>query len=171
MNRKLLVGVLAALACVAMVAFIVTVEAPGGIRPEPYLKYNFLVEIDGIAEARFMEVEGLNVTVDVIEFREGGEPSTPVLIPGLAHYGPLVLKNGLMENNELLDWMQTTVNGSMTRRNLSVIVLSAEGFEEARFNVKGAWPSSWSLSELSSDGLGPIVEQLVIQYEEFERVN
>jgi len=135
------------------------------------LKYNFLVEIDGIIEAKFMEVKGLNVTVDVIEFREGGEQSTPILIPGLAHYGPLVLKNGFTQSNELYDWIQATVNGSMTRRNLSIIILSPEGLEEARYNVYEAWPSSWSLSELNSLGIGPIVEELVIQYEEFERAN
>ena len=171
LNRKIPAAVLTALFCVALVALIVNVQAPGGSRPEPMLKYNFLVEIDGIIEAKFMEVKGLNVTVDVIEFREGGEPSTPILIPGLAHYGPLVLKNGLTQSNELYDWIQATVNGSMTRRNLSIIILSPEGSEEARYNVYEAWPSSWSLSELNSLGIGPIVEELVIQYEEFERAN
>lgn len=170
LNRKIPAVVLTALSCVALLAFVVNVQAPGGSHPEPLVKYNFLVEIDGIAEAKFMEVEGLNVTVDVVEFREGGEQSAPILIPGLVHYGPLVLKNGLTRSNELLDWMQTTVNGSMVRKNLSVVILSAEFSEEARFNIYGAWPSSWSLSKLDSLGVGPIVEELVIQYEKFERV-
>jgi len=171
LNRKILAAALTALSCVALIALIVRVQAPGGSRPEPYLKYNFLVEIDGIVEAKFMEVKGLNVTVDVIEFREGGEPSAPILIPGLAHYGPLVLKNGLTQSNVLYDWMQATVNGSMTRRSLSIIILNAEGSEEARYNLHEAWPSRWNLSKLDGLGIGPIVEELVIQYEKFERAN
>ncbi len=170
LNRKILAIALISLSCAALLAFIVTVRAPGS-RPEPYLKYNFLVEIDGIVQARFMEVEGLNVTVDVIEFREGGQPSAPILIPGLVHYGPLMLRNGLTQSNELLDWVQATVNGSMVRRNLSVIILDTEGNEEARYNLYEAWPSSWTLSKLDSMGLGPIVEEIVIQYEKFERAN
>ena len=109
LNRKILAIILTALSCVALIVLIVSVQAPGGSRPEPYLKYNFLVEIDGIVEAKFVEVKGLNVTVDVIEFREGGEQTTPILIPGLAHYGPLVLKNGLTQSNELRDWIQATI--------------------------------------------------------------
>ena len=171
LNRKILAIILTALSCVALIVLIVSVQAPGGSRPEPYLKYNFLVEIDGIVEAKFVEVKGLNVTVDVIEFREGGEQTTPILIPGLAHYGPLVLKNGLTQSNELLDWIQATINGSMTRRSLSIIILNAEGSEQARYNLYEAWPSSWSLSKLESLGIGPIVEELVIQYEKFERAN
>ena len=118
-----------------------------------------------------MEVEGMNVTVDVIEHREGAQSTTLILLPGLVHYGPLVLRNGLSASNELLDWMTTTVNGSLTRRNLSMIVLNTEGSEQARFNFYDAWPSSWSLNKLDSLGLGPIVEKLVIQYEKFERAN
>jgi phage tail-like protein len=118
-----------------------------------------------------MEVEGLNVTVDVIEFREGGEQTAPILLPGVARFGPLVLKNGLSESNELLDWMQTTVNGSMVRRNVSIILLDTEGTEKARYNIYEAWPSGWSINELDSLGVGPVVEELIIQYEKFERVN
>jgi phage tail-like protein len=170
-NRKILASLLTTLSCAALIALVVSAQAPGGSHPEPYLKYNFLVEIDGITQAKFSEVTGLNVTVDVIEFREGGDQTAPILIPGLAHYGPLVLKNGLTQSNELCDWMQATVNGSMTRRNLSIIILNAEGSEEARYNLYEAWPSSWSLSQLESLGVGPIVEELVIQYEKFEPAN
>ncbi len=171
MNRKKLAAVLIALSSFALVALIMNVQAPSGSRPEPYLKYNFLVEIDGLVESRFMEVEGLNVTIGVVEFREGGGSTAPILLPGLANYGPLVLRNGLMASNELLDWMTATVNGSMTRRNLSVIILDPEGNEQVRYNFYEAWPSRWSLGKLDSLGTGPIVEELVIQYEKFERAN
>lgn len=172
MNHRKMIVVLTALLSVAIVTFIVNVQAPsGGGRPDPYLKYNFLVEIDGLIESRFMEVEGLNVTVDVIEFREGGDTTAPILLPGLVHYGPLVLRNGLTASNELLNWMTATVNGSISRRNLSLIILNAEGAEEKRYNFYEAWPSSWNLNTLESLGTGPIIEELVIQYEKFELAN
>ncbi len=152
-------------------AFVVQIQAQAGSRPEPLLAYRFLVEIDGIVQASFLQVEGLNVTVDVIEYREGGDSTSPLLIPGLAHYGPLVLKNGLTSNNELLEWMEKTTDGTVQRKNLSIIILNAAGEEKARFNVQNAWPSSWSLGKLKSLDTGTVVEELVIQYEGFERAS
>jgi phage tail-like protein len=169
-NRKVLAIVLTIFATGSLGAFTLKAQAPGG-KPEPFIKYKFLVEIDGITEAHFMEVAGLNVTVDVVEFREGGDSLAPILLPGLAHYGPLVLRHGLEANQELLTWMEDTVDGDVSRRNLSVVIFDPEGNEVARFNCHEAWPSSWRLGALTSLGVGPVVEELVIQYEKFEWVS
>jgi phage tail-like protein len=64
--------------------------------------------------------------------------------------------------------MEETVDGNLTRRNLSVIILNAEGAEVARYNIYEAWPSSWRLGELDSLGVGPVIEELVVQYEKCE---
>lgn len=171
MKRKNLT--IALIIIVGIIPAVLTLQAgaPLGSRPEPFVKYRFIVEIDGITEASFLEVEGLNVTIDVIEYREGADPTAPMLIPGLPHYGPLVLRNGLTTNNELLDWLEKIVEGDLDRRNLSIVILDAGGNEVARYNVWNAWPSSWRLEELESLGVGPIIEELIIQYEGFERVN
>jgi phage tail-like protein len=168
LNKKIPAVALIIMTGVVAAAFILRVSAPLGSRPTPLLKYNFLVEIDGVVEFNFMQVEGLNVTVDVVEFREGGETSSPILMPGLAHYGPLVLRNGVTTSTALLDWMQETVDGTMAKKSLSVIVLNAQGTEVARYNVYEAWPSSWRLGKMDSLGVGPVIEELVVQYESFE---
>lgn len=165
--RRKLIAISSTLALVAVVfGLVYSVYAPPAGQPLP--AYNFLVEIDGIAEASFMEVDGLNVTVDVIEYREGSDSSI-MLIPGVAHYGPLILKNGLTESNELLEWLESAVDGTLTKRSLSIIILYPNGIEAARYNCYEAWPSSWKLSEL--DGLnGEIAfEEIVIQYELLEK--
>jgi len=135
---------------------------------QPLSAYKFIVEIDGIAEASFMEVEGLNVTVDVIEYSEGSDSSI-MLIPGVARYGPLILKNGLTESNELLEWLETTVDGTLTKVNLSVVILYPNGNEAVRYNCENAWPSSWSLSRLDGEDGEIAFEEIVIQYEKFEK--
>ena len=143
MLNKRILAIAVVLVASALLGFVVIqAQAPAGPRVEPYLKYKFLVEIDGIADAYFLEVEGLNVTVDVIEYREDGDQLNPGLIPGLVHYGPLVLRDGVTESTELLDWMKKTASGSVERKNLSVAVLSPERIEVARYNVQNAWPSS-----------------------------
>jgi len=153
---------------VVICSLAVNVYAPGSGNVEPLIAYNFIVEIDGITEARFMEVEGLNVTVDAIEYREGGD-NIAMLIPGQVHYGPLVLKNGLTTSDMLLEWVQETVDGTMSRKALSVIILNKAGTEIARYNCYEAWPSSWSLGKLDSINGETVFEQIVIQYELFEK--
>ena len=44
-----------------------------GERVDPFVNFNFKVELDGIIQAAFHEVSGLDSSIDVIEHREGGE--------------------------------------------------------------------------------------------------
>ena len=44
--------------------------------PDPYSNYNFLVEIDSIAQGGFQEVSGLEVTTETVDYREGGDNLT-----------------------------------------------------------------------------------------------
>ena len=171
MNKKVLAIALATVIVSVVVGIfaIRTAQSPVGERPETYGKYRFMVEIDGIVHAGFREVEGLNVTVDVWEIRDGNEATAPMLEPGLVHYGPLVLRDGLTKNTELWNWMKKTIDGKVERKNLSVIVLDSKGIEVARFDLSGAWPSSWKLGKLDSLGVGPVIEELVVQYESLNR--
>ena len=42
---------------------------------DPYRNFRFLVEIEGIPQAGFTECSGIAAEIDVIEYREGGEPA------------------------------------------------------------------------------------------------
>ena len=45
-------------------------------RVDPFPRYNFLVEIDGISRAGFMTCSGLEEETEVRTYREGGDQST-----------------------------------------------------------------------------------------------
>ena len=72
-------------------------------------RYRFLVQIDGISRVGFREVEGLSAIIDVVKYREGSDATmSSRLEPGLAEYGPLVLRYGVVSsksgvNKELWD--------------------------------------------------------------------
>ncbi len=141
-------------------------------RTDPLARYRFRVEIDGITIASFKEVEGLNVTVEVIEFREAGDiSSAPILLPGLTNYGPLVLRNGITTNAELWLWMKQVVDGDMdsARRNMSVIIQDSEGTDKVRYNLQDALPSGYKVDSLDGMGNTAAIEELVIQYEKLTR--
>ena len=175
MNKKILAIALVVLTVVSIGAVLAirNAESATGTRNDPLSKYRFRVEIDGIVTAGFMEVEGLNVTIEAIEYRAGNDLSmAPKLIPGLVRYGPLVLRKGLTTNMELWEWIEKVVDGDMTsaRKNISVIIQDRNGNDAVRYNLSEAWPSGYSVDKLDSLGSSTAIEKLVIQYEKMERV-
>ncbi len=75
--------------------------ATGG-RVDPYMNFNYLVEIDGITRARFSEVSGLTINVEPVEYREGGNLHV-VKLPGRASYGNITLRRGITDDHELYE--------------------------------------------------------------------
>ena len=82
-------------------------------RVDPYKNFRFLVEIDGIVQAGFSECSGFGSNVEVVEYREGGEPSTVRKLPGKISYPDITLKWGVTDSRELYDWHLTAVNGEV----------------------------------------------------------
>src|SRR5438034_299098 len=107
---------------------------PTAARPDPFVNFNFHVEIDGISRGAFQEVSGLDSTVDVVEHREGGQNTTPYKFPGQTKHANIVLKYGMVADHELFDWHKSVVDGDIDRRNGSVILLDRKGQEVARWN-------------------------------------
>jgi phage tail-like protein len=114
-----------------------------GTRVDPYRNFNFLVEIDGIAQAKFSECSGLDSTVEPIEFREGGDNTTVRKLPGRATYSDITLKWGLTDSDELWQWYKLVVRGNVQRKNGSIVVYDlANATEVARWNFVSGWPTS-----------------------------
>ena len=82
-----------------------------GARVDPYRNFNFLVEIDGITQAGFSDVTGFDITVEPIEYREGGQVTSARKIPGMAKYGNITLKRGITDSAELYEWLRQVATG------------------------------------------------------------
>lgn len=141
-----------------------------GQRVDPFLNYNFLIELDGIARGAFSEVSGLDATTDPVEYREGGENTTVRQLPGMTKYSNIVLKWGLTEDKELYDWHRQTVLGDVQRKNGSVIVLDRQGSEVARWNFINAWPTKYDIPDFNATGNEIAIETLELAHEGVERV-
>ncbi|HEY3002298.1 MAG TPA: phage tail protein, partial [Kribbellaceae bacterium] len=63
--------------------------AQTGARVDPYRNFNFLVELDGIAQASFTDCSGIEATTEVIETREGGDNVTVHKLPGKTTYADI----------------------------------------------------------------------------------
>jgi len=137
---------------------------------DPYVNFNFLVEIDGITRAAFQEAGGFESTVDVIEHREGGQNTTTFKVPGLNKYGNISLKWGMTDDKSLDDWHQQVVDGDIVRKNGSIVLLNRKGEEVARWDFQRAWPTKYTLPSFSAEGNDIAIQSLELAHEGLKRV-
>src|SRR5215472_10705279 len=123
-----------------------------GDRKDPLSATNFKVEIDGIATEGFLTVSGIEADVTAADYRNGNDKtSSPRKLPGEAKFTNIILKRGMTSDLSLWEWMQETLNGKLTRKTISVVLLSDAGEEILRFNFRDAWPVKWSGPNLNAE--------------------
>ena len=140
-----------------------------GTREDPFLGFNFLVEIDGITQGGFQEVNGLDNATPSVDYREGTDPGHFRKLPGMNSFSPITLKRGITSSTELWDWRQTVLDGKADRRNGSIVLMDDTGAERIRWNFTGAWPSKWTGPSLNAATTAVAVEQLELTIEEVAR--
>ena len=144
---------------------------PTGQRVDPYANFNFLVEIDGVTRAAFSDATGFDTTIDVHEYREGGENTTVRKLPGPTKFSNIVLKWGLTDDHELYDWIIQAVKGNVQRKNGSIVALDLQGNEKVRWNFRNAWPTKWHGPDFSAKGNDAAIETLELANEGIERAS
>jgi phage tail-like protein len=138
-------------------------------RVDPYRGFNFLVEIDGITQAGFQEVGGLDASTDAVDYREGADPNHVRKLTGLNKYSAITLKRGVTDSDELWRWRKAVIDGRTERKNGSIILLDESGVEKIRWNFANAWPSKWTGPSFNATSTAVAVETLEITHEEVAR--
>lgn len=138
-------------------------------RNDPYRNFRFRVEIDGIQQAGFTEVTGFDATVDIVDYREGSDPTHVRKLPGLTKFGNVTLKWGITDSTALYDWHRQIVDGDIVRKNMSIIMVGEGGADGARWNIVEAWPSKYDPADLNAKGNDVGIELLEIAHEGMER--
>ena len=132
-----------------------------GDRTDPYLAFNFLVEIEGLVVGGFTEVTGLQVEVEVQDYREGGLNDYIHRLPGPTRYpSNLVLKQGLSDAETLWNWHREVAQGTIRRKNGSIILLDSAGEETCRWDFFEAYPMRWVGPSLNAGTAAVAVETL-----------
>jgi phage tail-like protein len=135
-------------------------------RDDPYLHYNFLVEIDGIQRAGFQEAGNLTTDTDVIDYREGSDVNLNVRkLTGLRKYTALTLKRGYTQNKELWLWRKDIINGIVKRRSAEIILLDEARQPVLRWQVREAWISKWESGPFNAKTNEVTIESLELTHE------
>ncbi len=133
---------------------------------DPFLAFNFLVEMTGLAIGGFSEVTGLQVEVQVEDYREGGVNGFVHKMAGAVNYpSNLVLKRGLMGFDPWWAWSEGVNQGVILRQYISVVLLDTGGNEKRRWIFKNAYPVRWSGPELKADTNAVAFESLELVHQ------
>ena len=139
-------------------------------RDDPFKAFNFLVEVDGIGQAGFSEVGGLESETAVIEYRVGGEKVNTVRkLPGLTRFGNIVLRRGVTQDADLWNWRKSIVDGEIDRRNGSIVLLDDKRTEVVRWQFRNGWICKWEGPRLNAKAIEVAIETIEIAHEGLER--
>jgi phage tail-like protein len=137
-----------------------------GDRHDPVLAFCFAVEISGLIVAGFSEVSGLQVEIEVQEFREGGlneythKRAGPVKYPS-----NLTLKKGITDSSELWSWYRDVMRGKIQRKPVDVVLMNSAGEEWRRWKLQNAYPVKWTGPDMKAATSEIAVETLELAHE------
>jgi phage tail-like protein len=139
---------------------------------DPLTNYSFAVEIDSLTIAQFKEVNGLGITVGVIENRANKVGGLPVLqkLPGSVKYEDIHLSRGKVNDPAFWNWIKQVQEGKIdeARKDGAVILYDLAHGEVSRFNFFQGWPSKVEVGKLSAGGDQVLLESVVITIERLE---
>lgn len=148
--------------------------------PDPYMNFKFRVKWNGKYVAGISKVSNLKRSTETVKFREGGDPSSPHILPGQTSYDPITLERGVTQDTEFEQWASQVWNfqakpgmeSSLAnfRRNITLEVYNDAGQLVLSYNIYNCWPSEYTaLPELDASANAVAIQTLVLQNEGWAR--
>ena len=149
-------------------------------RFDPYKNFKFRVKWDGRYVAGISKVSGLKRTTEIVEHREGGDPSTSRKSPGRTKYEAITLERGVTHDQDFEQWANRIWNfGSGLgaevslkdfRKDLIVEVYNEAGQLVIAYKVFRAWVSEYqALPDLDANANAVAIQTLKLENEGWER--
>ena len=132
----------------------------------PHTKNHFQVEWGG-RSIGFMEVSGLAMELDVVDYREGSSPENSVKkMPGLKKFSDIVLRRGIIKNDDdFYRWISTATFNQVERREVIISLLNEQHEPAVTWKLKNAFPSKLEYSSLNSQLSEVVIESLTLVHE------
>lgn len=144
-------------------------------RDDPYSQFNFLVNLgDADADsivAGFAEVRGLDVEVDVVEYRTGNSRvNEPRKLTGLTRVGNVTLKRGVIGTLAIWEWFEQVRAGAPdVARDVTIELLNEDRTATVlTWKLERARPVRYVSGPLDANGSDLAIEKLVLSYERLE---
>jgi phage tail-like protein len=149
-------------------------------RFDPYKNFKFRVKWDGRYVAGVSMVGALKRTTEVVEHREGGDPSTSRKSPGRVKFEPITLERGVTHDVEFERWANKVWNyGSGLgaevslkdfRKDLILELYNEAGQLVMAYKIYRCWVSEYqALPDLDANANAIAIEHLKLENEGWER--
>lgn len=137
----------------------------------PFTAGNFRVEIQGIPATSFTEVSGLEVSIDVVDYRAGDAAvNSPRKLSGLSKVSDVTLKRDVIGDLSLWNWIRAAMTGSVTRVAVAIVLLDQADNPVLTWKLTNAWPCKWSGPTLCAGSSEVAIEELVLCCESLDLV-
>ncbi len=149
-------------------------------RFDPYKNFKFRVKWDGRYVAGISKVGALKRTTEVVEHREGGDPSSGRKSPGRTKYEAITLERGVTHDKEFEQWANKVWNfgsglGAETslkdfRKDIIIEVYNEAGQLVIAYKIYRCWVSEFqALPDLDANANAVAIQTIKLENEGWER--
>jgi phage tail-like protein len=149
-------------------------------RFDPYKNFKFRVKWDGRYVAGVCKVSALKRTTEVVEHREGGDPSTSRKSPGRTKFEAITLERGVSHDTAFEEWANKVWNfGSGLgaevslkdfRKDIIIEMYNEAGQKVIAYKVYRCWVSEWTPGpDLDANAFAVAIQSIKLENEGIER--
>jgi phage tail-like protein len=149
-------------------------------RFDPYKNFKFRIKWDGRYVAGISKVGALKRTTEIVEHREGGDPSTSRKSPGRTKYEALQLERGVTHDTEFEKWANKVWNfGSGLgaevslkdfRKDLILEIYNEAGQLALAYKIYRCWVSEFqAMPDLDANANAVAIQHIKLENEGWER--
>ena len=149
-------------------------------RFDPYKNFKFRLRWDGHYVAGLSKCSALKRTTEVVEHREGGDPSSPRKSPGRSKYEAITLERGVTHDTDFEAWANKVWNYGAKlgkevslkdfRKNLTIEFYNEAGQLAIAYKVYRAWVSEYqALPDLDANANAVLIQYIKLEHDGWER--
>jgi phage tail-like protein len=149
-------------------------------RFDPYKNFKFRVKWDGKYVAGISKVSSLKKTSEVVEHREGGDPSTSHKSPGRTKFDAITLERGVTHDTEFEKWANKVwdlgggagaeVSLADFRKDVIIDLFNEAGQKVISYKVYRCWVSEFqALPDLDANANAVAIQHIKLENEGWER--
>ena len=147
-------------------------------RFDPYRNFKFRIKIDNQYVAGLSKCSALKKTTEMVEWREGGDPSSTHKLPGKTKYDAITLTAGVTHDTTFESWANLVNNfqgdAAMSlknfRKNITIDVYNEQDTVVLSYNVFNCWVAEYqALPELDASANAVMIQTIKLENEGWER--
>ncbi|HEU0177925.1 MAG TPA: phage tail protein [Blastocatellia bacterium] len=147
-------------------------------RYDPYRNFKFKIKIDNVYVAGLSKCGALKKTTEMVEWREGGDPSTTHKLPGKTKYDAITLTAGVTHDLTFEAWANQVNNfqgdAAMSlknfRKDIIIDVFNEAGQKVLSYKVFNCWVAEYqALPELDASANAVMIQTVKLENEGWER--